>query len=135
MGTITIKRLYDDKQTTGDMIVSGTDGEAIFRCFTMELAWNDNKQNASCIPEGKYYASKRTSEKYGNHFILHDVPNRSYILIHVGNFYNDLLGCIAPGLTKVHINQDKAKDVGYSGNAMDILNAIMPDEFEVEIKS
>jgi len=124
-----------EKQTLGNMeVVEEDNGEAIFKCFTMELPWENNERNISCIPTGEYNISKRRSDKYGDHFILHDVPDRDYILIHVGNYYSDLRGCIAPGLTTLRINNDEFEDVGYSGDTMAVLNTIMPNESKIEIK-
>lgn len=53
---------------------------------TLELPWRDNKQRLSCIPKGTYKVVRRNSSKYGNHFHVTSVQNRSYILIHFGNY-------------------------------------------------
>jgi len=68
-----------------------------FLGFTIELAWNDNKNLVSCIPEGNYVLKARFSKKFKHHLILEKVPNRSLILIHPGNDANkELEGCISP---------------------------------------
>lgn len=80
---------------------NGTNGEFLYKgkrlCRSIELAWLDNKQRVSCIPEGKYELTKRYSRRFGWHLLVNNVVNRSYILIHA---YNDALkeskGCIAP---------------------------------------
>ncbi len=72
-----------DKQTLGYLTLY--DGlEKVFDCVTLELPWVANMQNVSCIPKGVYKVVPRCSPKYKNHFILEDVPNRKYILIHTG---------------------------------------------------
>ncbi len=68
-----------------------------FICHTIELPWKDNQRSISCIPEGNYELILRASEKFGTHFILIGVENRSLILIHpANNAKRELRGCIAP---------------------------------------
>jgi hypothetical protein len=87
-----LNRTYYTHGTNGDLLLKG---ERV--CSTIELPWKNNAARMSCIPEGKYELRKRYSPRFGNHFILMDVPNRSFILIHPGNVaLLDLKGCIAP---------------------------------------
>lgn len=73
--------------------------------YTVELPWEGNAQQTSCIPEGVYTLKKRFSpvvqRSSGNEFSsgweVTDVINRSYIMLHPGNTIDDLQGCIAPG--------------------------------------
>ena len=60
-----------------------------FRCYTLELPWRDNQQSISCIPAGEYDVKIRISPKYGRIYHVQNVPNRSYILIHSGNWAGD----------------------------------------------
>tara|TARA_R110001606_G_scaffold187019_1_gene334597 strand:- start:60 stop:536 length:477 start_codon:yes stop_codon:yes gene_type:complete len=78
------------------------DGE--YECETLELPWLDNKQSVSCIPDGSYNVKIRSADesrnyKY-NHLIVQEVPNRSYILFHIGNTTKDSRGCILSGKTR-----------------------------------
>lgn len=77
-------------------------------CYTLELPWRDNAPGLSCIPEGGYrveYLPRSASGKYHDVYHVTDVPGRSGILIHTGNFAGvrdmgmrcDVLGCILPG--------------------------------------
>ena len=67
--------------------------------FTAELPWNDNKPGISCIPEGIYLCKRYSSPKHPDTFEVTGVPNRTYILNHVGNIpFLDSLGCILHGL-------------------------------------
>lgn len=66
-----------------------------FDCFSLEPSilstW-------PCIPEGTYKLRKFFSSKNReNVLLLEDVPGRSYIEIHVGNYAKDSRGCILPG--------------------------------------
>jgi hypothetical protein len=64
---------------------------------TIELPWKNNEPKVSCIHEGKYELRKRWSQRFGDHFILMNVPGRSFILIHPANdAIRELKGCIAP---------------------------------------
>src|ERR1051326_3400208 len=85
-------RKYFSKGTNGDLLLNG---EKI--CSTIELPWKQNKPQVSCIPEGEYELRKRYTSRFGRHFILMNVPNRSYILLHAANdALKEIKGCIAP---------------------------------------
>ena len=131
---VIIKRfIHENKQTLGDLFVR--DGEEeVFSCKTLELPWLDNQVRVSCMPEGKYTVKKRNSPKYDDHFHIQDVPGRTYILIHHGNYYTDILGCVLVGTSHTDINNDGLRDVTASRNTMKKLNEILPDEFELEVQ-
>lgn len=67
------------------------------RVVTLEEAWRDNQRQISCIPTGNYTISRHRSPKFGETFIVNDVPGRSHILFHAGNTDEDTLGCILVG--------------------------------------
>jgi hypothetical protein len=70
---------------------------------TLEPADNQNQRLRSCIPTGEYPCRrvyKRTT--YGGMYIaetftVDNVPSRSGILFHVGNYPRDTAGCILLG--------------------------------------
>lgn len=66
-------------------------------CYTLELPWKDNKKGISCIPAGVYKCAYVNSPRFGQALKVFDVPNRKYILFHVGNFLKDTHGCILLG--------------------------------------
>lgn len=76
-----------------------------FTCKTLELMWNGNAKNTSCIPTGTYKCDLYPSSKFGLVYVVEDVPNRDGILIHQGNFAgaknlghkSDVEGCILLG--------------------------------------
>lgn len=96
--------LYRFKSTT-----QGTFGVMIYNdawWYSLELPNRDNKPNFSCIPVGEYFVSLRYSPHFHRKlYHLHDVKDRSYILIHPANLAGDvtkgwqsqLSGCIALG--------------------------------------
>ena len=85
----------NDKLTLGVMSIKDVRHEPL---FTLENPWLDNERNVSCIPEGVYYCEPYSSPKYPNVYEVKDVPNRSYILLHIGNYAKDTEGCILVGL-------------------------------------
>jgi hypothetical protein len=103
-----------DQGTEGTLITDG------FICKTLELPWRENKQSISCIPSGEYNVVIRKSPKYGTTYWVTKVPNRSYILIHAGNWAGDtkkgfkthVNGCILLG-----------KDHGFLSDQRAILNS------------
>lgn len=90
-----------DQGTLGKLFTDGG-----FFCYSLELPWRDNKQNISCIPSGEYITQIRISPKFGKVYWLTDVPGRSWILTHSGNWAGDINkgynshvnGCILLGI-------------------------------------
>ncbi len=72
----------------------GTEGfltlpELGFACFTLELPWRENRPCVSCIPPGTYPLGWRVTCRRSTYHIR-NVPKRSYILIHSGNYAGDI---------------------------------------------
>ena len=128
-----VRQERNKKQTLGQGVIFSEQYEALFEFKTLELPWLENKRRVSCIPSGVYTVKKRWSEKYGWHLHVLDVPGRDWILIHFGNFYTDILGCILPGADHVDINGDGLKDVTSSKRTMKRILALVPDEFKLQI--
>lgn len=113
----------------------GTEGLLVtedFNCRTLELPWRDNRRQISCIPPDEYKVDMRLSNKYGRVYWVREVPNRTYILIHSGNYAGDkskgfkshVMGCILLG-----------KKSGYLGGQVAILNSrIMVRAFMEELE-
>jgi hypothetical protein len=123
----------NSEQTISKFIVFDDWNCEIAQGFMLELDDENNERRVSRIPEGEYECVKRWSEKYKDHFHILDVPNRDYILIHIGNYHTDTKGCLLPGQSIVDINGDGHKDVTSSGATMRMLNRLLPDEFTVVI--
>ena len=84
MSSVLIQRDMQPKQTLGTLIARDRSG--LFTCKTLELPWLDNKRQVSCIPDWEYELVKHVSPTWGNCLKVMDVPNRSDILIHPGNY-------------------------------------------------
>lgn len=121
----------DDKQTLGAMSVyCGTD--LIFQCKTLELPWVNNEPFVSRIPSGLYEVHKRESDTYGSHWHIRDVPDRTFILIHHGNFHRDTEGCVCVGRDYYDIDNDGYRDVTSSKATMQALNnALTVNKFKL----
>ena len=70
-------------------------------CDTLENPWLDNQRNISCIPEGQYKVRLRLARESATrdylHLLVQDVPNRKWILVHIGNYPSQTQGCILVG--------------------------------------
>jgi hypothetical protein len=129
MEVVTITRVnHQDKQTLGYMIYNGREVAK-----TLELPWKDNARRISCIPKGVYKVVRRNSAKYGEHFHISTVANRSLILIHNGNYHFQINGCILVGKDHKDINMDGYMDVTNSKPTMDRLLKTLPKSFKLEI--
>ena len=130
---VVISREYGKMQTLGSLVVF--DGkEILLKVLTLELPDLGNQKNISCIPEGKYIVHRIYSPKFGNCFHLQDVPGRTAILIHRGNYTKDTRGCILVGMNHIDIDSDGLKDVSDSTTAMTkLLNTITGNVFDLHV--
>jgi len=110
------------------------EGKIQYSFKTLELPWKENERRVSCITAGIYRTIKHGSPKFKQSFWLQDVPGRSEILIHAGNFTSQILGCILPGKAHADINQDGIIDVTNSVATIKELYKFLPNEFQTIIK-
>ena len=112
----------NSKQTTGSLIVHD-----VFKTHaqfaTIELPWLNNEPFISCIPPGTYKAKKILSSTFGWCIQILDVPNRTNILLHSGNFYTNTKGCIIVGKSFAKINKDSQIDINHSKKALQQLTS------------
>ena len=123
-----INRWYHKDCTLGRLYVGG------FQCFALELPWLENQRGISCIPRGTYKAFKRQSPKNGAVIEFENVPQRSNIQIHSGNYTRQIEGCILVGSSIAFLDGDTIPDVANSKTTLDKLLALLPDRFEVIIE-
>jgi len=128
-----LKRLHFlEPQILGSLIVLNDKGGIQFSCRTLELSWNDNRRNVSCVPEGCYPLVFEYSPKFDmNLWELKEVPMRSEAKIHVANYYTQLNGCIAVGDMWTKINSDEYPDLRNSSKTLSRLHESLI-EFESE---
>lgn len=113
------ERVYLPDRTLGSWI-SGNGG---ILCKVLELPWRDNKRSISCIAEDEYLVtysdpvlkddptteideSGGRHERPYAHYIIHNVPNRSGILVHRGTDPRHSLGCQLVASRFKNINTD-----------------------------
>mgnify|MGYP005996027743 CR=1 FL=1 len=125
--------LFQETQTLGTLTVYEDRIKPVYDCKTVELEVDKNAVRDDAIPAGLYDVEKRYSKKYGWHFHILNVENRSLILIHNANFSYQLLGCVAVGKKHIDINKDGLKDVTSSKATMKELLNILPDKFKLKI--
>jgi hypothetical protein len=89
---IVLNRRYYPEGTNGSFYYAGH-----HVCESIELAWNGNQRQKSCIPEGRYRLCTLYSPGKGKRLLVTGVPVRDGILIHcANNALDELKGCIAP---------------------------------------
>ena len=108
------REIFTDKSVIGTLYLNG-----IRICDTLENPWIDNARNISCIPEGKYDVRLRLARESGTrdylHLLVKAVPDRTYILVHIGNKPSETQGCVLVGMSS-------EQDVVYNSKlAMDLL--------------
>ena len=91
--------MFTDESIIGELFVNG---ERF--CDTLELPYKDNQRSISSIPAGEYSVRMRYPRESATrdylHLLVQEVPERNYILFHIGNSAKDTQGCILVGLTR-----------------------------------
>ena len=77
---------------TGELFVNDK-----FVSHTLELPWKDNRSFISSIPPGTYRAILRYDKADRWRLQLDNVPKRSEIQIHIGNYPSQIEGCVLVG--------------------------------------
>ena len=102
-----VREAYTDIGTFGQLTMPS--GLVLYTC---ELPWRENQRSISCIPEGCYMMRKRESavvqRTSGGEFMegweVRNVPDRTFIMVHVGNTIADAEGCILVGAGRGFVN-------------------------------
>ena len=109
-----LRDTFTDNSISGELFLNDE-----FMCDTLENPNLNNVKNISCIPEGQYSVRLRTARESATrdylHLLVQDVPNRDYILFHIGNSARDTSGCILVGIGR------KPDFILNSALAMDLL--------------
>jgi hypothetical protein len=127
MPDLALRRVTGDRQTVGILSVIGGDNNgtrfSLWECWALELPWEGNRNRKSCIPpepgESAVFTFERhESPQFGRCIWIKDVPGRSEILIHAGNFVSDTAGCILVGDTPKDLDGDGLMDVPRSQDTL-----------------
>lgn len=111
IGSLPVVTLTRKTSTSKEIIGELRTADGKFGCDTLELAWKNNARNISAIPTGTYTVKKTFSFKFGNVYEIQNVPNRTAIYFHEGNYFFNSLGCILLGSLPKDINNDKITDI------------------------
>ena len=91
-----IRDTFTKESTIGKLFING---ESF--CDTLENPYINNERNISCIPEGQYKVRLRLARESATrdyyYLLVQDVPNRDFILVHIGNYPSQTQGCILVG--------------------------------------
>lgn len=98
-------------QTIGGFMIFDKNHNCVFKGKSLELPYIKNKRQISCIPIGTYACRKMVHPNFGKCFQVYNVDNRDGIFIHVGNYHNQIKGCILLGSALQDINADGIVDV------------------------
>lgn len=97
-----IRRVSESEFGTFGVILD----EGLPFALTVEPFWQNNAPDISCIPPGKYLCKRIESPRFGDTFEITNVPGRTHILFHWGNFgsgdksrliESDTKGCVVIG--------------------------------------
>jgi hypothetical protein len=130
MSDLALRRVQSPKQTVGILSVIGGDGRgtrySLWECWALELPWEGNRNRKSCIPpepgeNAVFEWERHESPRFGDTLWIKDVPGRSEILIHAGNYVSDTAGCILVGDTPKDLDGDGLMDVPRSQDTLDEL--------------
>ena len=117
---------YLDQEILGTLFVFDEDGNVLFNCKTLELAYKNNTTSISSVPSGDYPVVLEYSPGFKqNLWELKYVPGRSECKFHVANYYRQLNGCIALGLKHINIDGDEYPDVTSSGDTVEAFHKAM----------
>ncbi|MDO6775805.1 DUF5675 family protein [Shewanella sp. 3_MG-2023] len=104
MSILRINRIKQFGETTlGKLSIDGESKS----WFVLEPGGPDSTIEGSDkrISTGTYKISPYSSPKYLNVYELKNIPGRTKILIHAGNYHENTEGCIMPGLSWGLVNQ------------------------------
>lgn len=141
MPGVVITRSADDGTETQGSLSAAVAG-ATFSCRTLELPWRQNARGVSCIPKGTYRVRFTRSLKFPiGSYEVQDVPGRSGIRIHIGNYafkkngLPDIEGCILLGESYADLNGDRVLDIANSTKAIRAFEGFMArKDFTLTIK-
>jgi hypothetical protein len=117
---IKIHRHWQDmNQTSGTITILDSLNFPLYASLGLERGWFGNLPNISCIPLGAYKVVLEWSATFETMlWEIKGVPGRAECKFHSANYFNELKGCIAPGLRYKYINDDGYRDVTNSNNSL-----------------
>ncbi len=132
---IEVKRWKRPDATYSDGFVIDDLNETVFYFKGLELPWKDNERSISCIPDGEYEVFKEgpTEKRPYVYFRVQNVPGRSGILWHPGNYTHQIKGCYLPGKELKYLDDDKTLDITETTATLKKITDLMPDKFRLKM--
>lgn len=126
-GTVIITRHHGDKnQTTGVCTIVDVNGFPLFASISLERGWRNNERMISCIPKGSYEIKHEYSNRFKkNLWEIKGVKYRSECKFHSANYWHQLNGCIALGVSPTDINKDGYLDITSSKSTMNKFEKVL----------
>lgn len=124
MNVLTLARNYLSDRTIGVLF-----GDGIY-LKTLERRWLDNQVSISCIPEGAYHVKRDKTGRF-QYYAVQNVPGRTDIEFHAGNFVEHSQGCILVGEAL-----NSSMELSNSNNAInELLSYIGDNDFILHIRA
>jgi len=118
----------------GNLLVRNEHNNMVYTRHLLELGWQNNKRNISCVPQGTYDLKLEYSPKFGRKlWEAYGVLNRSECKFHIANFASQLNGCFAPGMTAFDIDRNGTKDMVNSREAFDEFMNVMGKDVKARL--
>lgn len=125
-----IVTLTRDVKTRGPLGTFGYLWTGSYACVTLERPFSGDHP---CIPQGEYDVNWTADGRHPIHnpcYEVMSVPNREAILFHSANWFQQLQGCIAPGVRVQTVEGDwdnqHLKQKGISGSKV-ALQSLLDD--------
>lgn len=132
---IVLQRHWQNRdQTEGDIQILDNRLRVLLKGSVIELPDRGNQKRISRIPSGDYKVRRRWSQKFGYHLEVLNVENRSYILLHSGNYFTQTEGCILVGFSLRDINKDFNVDTINSRKFLNEMLHVLPKEGLIDLK-
>ena len=126
-----MRRFYKNTELTLGMMLCDN---IPYPIYTLEPPWLHNKEDYSSIPIGVYIIELYLSPKHGDCFLVKDVPDRTEIEIHIGNFIHETIGCILVGMYVGKLNiYNNPSQLFCSTTAVNLLLDIIKKPIELHI--
>lgn len=136
MNKAILQRIWDDKVTFYEFKGWWEHPKIYF----IAPPWKNNEDDISCIPQGLYNVTRGNTEHHIDVFKILNVPGRTDILIHPGNYASNVIvsgkvhcdskGCFLPGFDY----DKKSLMVKKSVDAMNYLRDNIHENFAMEIR-
>jgi hypothetical protein len=122
---------YNSKENFSDglFFING-----LFQIHTLEPEYREIKiAGKKRVPNGRYKIGFRTEGGFHNRYLkkfgeefhkgmleIKDIPDFKYVLVHIGNFRKDTLGCLLTGMS------NNADDAAFIGGSVEAYKKIYP---------